>query len=68
MTLDQAEKLINYEQAAATNHLRIEWESLVEKVKAGEDLPPTPGSKSNVRAVRGIGMGQINKRLARGKG
>lgn len=65
LTTEQAEQLIEYEQTAASNHIRIEWEPLVEKVKAGETLPQSPdGSGSAVRVARSIGMGQIAKQLA----
>lgn len=68
LTSEQAEKLIEYEQAAASNHIRIEWEPLVEKVKSGESLPQSPGGGGNgARVARSIGMGQIAKQLAQGE-
>lgn len=68
LTSEQAVKLIEYEQAAASNHIRIEWEPLVDKVKAGENLPQSPGGNgSSVRVARSIGMGQIAKQLAQGE-
>ncbi|KAI9283312.1 hypothetical protein BY458DRAFT_448759 [Sporodiniella umbellata] len=62
VTPEQAESLIEYEQSAADQRLRIDWEDAFEKVKAGEDLPSSPAS--DVRKSRALGIGQITKQLA----
>lgn len=66
LTPEQAESLIQHESAAAERRLRVDWEPLIQKVKNGESLPPSPGS-DNLRKARSIGMGQIAKQLAQGK-
>ncbi|KAG1440958.1 hypothetical protein G6F56_011699 [Rhizopus delemar] len=58
----QAESLIEYEQSAAEQRLRINWEDIVSKVKSGEELPSSPAS--DVRRSRSLGIGQIAKQLA----
>jgi apoptotic chromatin condensation inducer in the nucleus len=65
LTPEQVEKLIEHEQAAAERRLRVDWEPLIQKVKNGESLPPSPGS-DNFRKPRSVGMDQIARQLAQG--
>ncbi|KAI8640417.1 hypothetical protein BD408DRAFT_419865 [Parasitella parasitica] len=66
LTSDQADKLIEYEQNAAEKRIKVDWEDMISKVKAGEALS-SAGSSSNddgSRRFRSIGIGQITKQLA----
>jgi hypothetical protein len=56
--------LIEYEQSAAEQHLRSNWEEMVLKVKSGEALPSSP--TLDVKKSRSVGIGQIAKQLAQG--
>ncbi|RCH87513.1 hypothetical protein CU097_008392 [Rhizopus azygosporus] len=62
LTPEQAESLIEYEQSAAEQRLRVNWEDIVQKVKAGEPIPSSPAS--DTRKTRSVGIGQIAKQLA----
>ncbi|KAG1140936.1 hypothetical protein G6F37_006120 [Rhizopus arrhizus] len=62
LTPEQAEGLIEYEQSAAEQHLRSNWEEMVLKVKSGEALPSSP--TLDVKKSRSVGIGQIAKQLA----
>ncbi|CEI91398.1 hypothetical protein G6F70_005227 [Rhizopus microsporus] len=62
LTPEQAESLIEYEQSAAEQRLRVNWEDVIQKVKAGEPIPSSPAS--DTRKTRSVGIGQIAKQLA----
>ncbi|ORE06625.1 hypothetical protein BCV72DRAFT_120334 [Rhizopus microsporus var. microsporus] len=62
LTPEQAESLIEYEQSAAEQRLRVNWEDIIQKVKAGEPIPSSPAS--DTRKTRSVGIGQIAKQLA----
>lgn len=64
LTPEQAEGLIEYEQSAAEQHLRSNWEEMVLKVKSGEALPSSP--TLDVKKSRSVGIGQIARQLAQG--
>lgn len=64
LTPEQAESLIEYEQSAAEQRLRVNWEDVIQKVKAGEPIPSSPAS--DTRKTRSVGIGQIAKQLAQG--
>ncbi|KAI9470821.1 MAG: hypothetical protein EXX96DRAFT_653899 [Benjaminiella poitrasii] len=60
---EQIEKLIDIEQNAAEQRLKIDWESNIEKLKAGESLPKSPATEGH-RKHRSIGIDQVARQLA----
>ncbi|KAI8989528.1 hypothetical protein BDB01DRAFT_833626 [Pilobolus umbonatus] len=62
LTPEATESLIAHEQAAADRRIKVEWERLIEDVKAGNPLPDA--EPSPLRKSRSIGIGQIARQLA----
>ncbi|KAI7902502.1 uncharacterized protein BX663DRAFT_511269 [Cokeromyces recurvatus] len=63
LTNEQIEKLIELEHNAAEQRLKVDWESNIEKIKAGETLPESPTTEGH-RRHRSIGIDQVAKQLA----
>ena len=66
MTQNQAEQLIEHEQSAADKRMKVDWESCISKIKAGESLASSPTPEAT-RKLRTTGINQIARQLAQGK-
>ncbi|KAK4509480.1 uncharacterized protein ATC70_007832 [Mucor velutinosus] len=65
LTSEQADKLIDYEQNAAEKRIKVDWESMLTRVMAGEATAITSASAAEERRVRTVGINQIiTKQLA----
>ncbi|KAI8062373.1 uncharacterized protein B0P05DRAFT_556695 [Gilbertella persicaria] len=63
LTYVQAEKLIEHEQSAAEKRVKVDWESCITKIKAGEDVISSTTTESGKKS-RSIGIGQVARQLA----
>ncbi|GAN08219.1 conserved hypothetical protein [Mucor ambiguus] len=65
LTSEQADTLIDYEQNAAEKRIKVDWESMLARVMAGEATAITSPSAAEERRVRTVGINQIiTKQLA----
>ncbi|CEP06952.1 hypothetical protein, partial, partial [Parasitella parasitica] len=66
LTSEQADRLIEYEQNAAEKRIKVDWEAMISKAKAGAALSSSgsPSTDEGPRRFRAIGIGQITKQLA----
>lgn len=65
LTSEQADKIIDYEQNAASRRIKVDWESMLARVLSGEATAITSPSAADERRVRTVGINQIiTKQLA----
>lgn len=65
LTSEQADQLIDYEQNAAEKRIKVDWESMLARVMAGEATAIKSPSATEERRVRTVGINQIiTKQLA----